>query len=294
MVRPWLRPGRRDARVRGLRAARVHAHTGRHRDASCDGCGSAREGRGLVWQPLGSARHFSIWVLGFSENLRRIMRFSFSAYSISPAPICKLRHHGASFPQSIPIFATRDCGPQHCKRPDQRRFWRRWILQPLFHMPSKFELLKRAGYRPIKQCKEVHGLPCTQPIGHCLFVLLFWGVGLGVLGCWFWGRVLCLVCGVLLFWGCWFGGFGSDVFELSTLRGSLSKGIRKRTHSACVLGNLAYQRLEISSPLPPLACAREFTQKRSRLREQPRPMDEFSRAPRIHPRARSLQRLDPV
>ena len=74
VVRPWLRPGRRDARVRGLRAARVHAHTGRHRDASCDGCGSAREGRGLVWQPLGSARHFSIW--GFSENLRRIMRFS--------------------------------------------------------------------------------------------------------------------------------------------------------------------------------------------------------------------------
>jgi hypothetical protein len=133
-----------------------------------------------------------IWVLGFL-NLRRIMRFSFTAHSISPAPICKLRHHGASFPQSIPIFATRDCGPQHCKRPDQRRFWRRWILQPLFHMPSKFELLKRAGYRPIKQCKEVHGLPCTQPIGHCLFVLLFWGVGLGVLGCWFWGRVLCLV-----------------------------------------------------------------------------------------------------
>lgn len=37
VVRPWLRPGRRDARARGLRAARVHAHAGRHRDASCDG-----------------------------------------------------------------------------------------------------------------------------------------------------------------------------------------------------------------------------------------------------------------
>jgi len=168
--------------------------------------------RVAAWYGSHLWRHFSIWVLGFSDNLRRIMRFSFTAYSISPAPICKLRHHGASFPQSIPIFATRDCGPQHCKRPDQRRFWRRWILQPLFHMPSKFELLKRAGYRPIKQCKEVHGLPCTQPIGHCLFVLLFWGVGgcvwwlvLGcfvVLGCWvFWWLVLVVGLGVFCCFG---------------------------------------------------------------------------------------------
>jgi hypothetical protein len=212
---------------------------------------------------------FSIWVFGFSEQLAENFEVFVTAYSISPAPICKLRHHGASFPQSIPIFATRararDCGPQHCKRPDQRRFWRRWILQPLFHMPSKFELLKRAGYRPIKQCKEVHGLPCTQPIGHCLFVLLFWGVGLGVLGCWFWGRVLCLVCGVLLFWGCWFGGFGSDVFELSTCGVRFRRGSVNARTAHAFWGTWRINAEKKSSPLPPLACARGFTHERSWL-----------------------------
>ena len=38
-----------------------------------------------------------------------------------------------------------------------RRFWRRWILQPPFHMPSKFELLITKGNRPIKQYKQLRG-----------------------------------------------------------------------------------------------------------------------------------------
>ena len=37
-----------------------------------------------------------------------------------------------------------------------RRFWRRWILQPVFHYPSNFQVLKRSGFPPTKQC-EVHG-----------------------------------------------------------------------------------------------------------------------------------------
>jgi hypothetical protein len=61
VVRPWLRPGRRDARVRGLRAARVHAHTGRPRVMVV---APLERVRGLVWHPQRAA-FFRFGFLGF-------------------------------------------------------------------------------------------------------------------------------------------------------------------------------------------------------------------------------------